>query len=108
MRVHNCRWMLLCAALFVGRAGAVELQMGLPLPPNSKEWDIVSQGLEKISSSRLATVSVSLVSPGKSGPSIASQIKSGALSGGLVMMQDFGPLSLGQDAYAYTLPCLFR
>jgi len=100
--------MLLCAALFVGRAGAAELKMGLPLPPDSKEWDIVSQGLEKCASSPLATVNVALVSPGKSGPSMASQIKSGALAGGLVMMQEFGTLPLGQDAYAYTLPCLFR
>ncbi len=108
MRIHGC-WIqvLLCMICLALDVGAIELRMGLPLPFESKEWTIAAKGAERMSQAPTGEVSVVLVPSEKDGPSIAAQLQRGELEGGLVIMQDFGTLSLGQDAFTYALPCTF-
>jgi len=102
------RTALCCFAFLSGLACAGELRMGMPLPSGSREWDIVSQGAERMANLPTGTVRIQLVAPGRNGPRLAAKIKNGTLDGGLVMMQDFDELDLGQDALAYAIPFMFK
>jgi TRAP-type C4-dicarboxylate transport system substrate-binding protein len=90
-------------------AGAVagELRIGLPLPADSREWKIASGLLEDLDPPAPGTLTVHLLSHREIGSDTETEIRSGALDGGLVADRDFDSFGLGPDAWAYAVPFTF-
>jgi len=108
MRIFSIFILILCSTThYVSLVKAGELKIGLPIPENSRQWDIAIEVADEIAQSTTGTLEIKLIPVKSTGLDVGSEVIAGKLDGGLVGLQDFDKFNLGQDAYAYTIPFMF-